>query len=82
VVISYRAWQNYFASDPSVVGATFTINSSPFTVVGVTPPEFYRDRLTDTPPDFWMPLEAEPWLQANLAMLNRPNLRPTSSGWY
>jgi len=59
-VMSYRAWQNYFASDPSVVGSTFSINGAHFTVVGIAAPQFFGDRLTETPPDFWMPLATEP----------------------
>ena len=73
-VMSYRAWQNYYASDPSVVGSTFTINGSPITVVGIAPAEFFGDRLTDTPPDFWLPLATEPLIHSTNTMLNKPNL--------
>jgi len=59
-VMSYRAWQNYFAGDPTVVGSTFSINGAHFTVVGIVAPQFFGDRLTQTPPDFWMPLATEP----------------------
>ena len=55
-VMSYRAWQNYFASDPSIVGSTVAIDGFHVTVVGVAPAEFFGDRLTDNPPDFWLPL--------------------------
>src|SRR5690242_6656823 len=37
-VLSYQAWQNDYAGDPSVVGSTFYIQSRPLTVVGVAPP--------------------------------------------
>jgi predicted permease len=73
-VMSYRAWQNYYASDPSVVGSTFTINGAPITVVGIAPAQFFGDRLTDTPPDFWFPLAAEPLMRGNNTFLNKPNL--------
>jgi predicted permease len=73
-VMSYRAWQNYYASDPSVVGSTFMINGSSITVVGIAPAEFFGDRLTDTPPDFWLPLSTEPLIHTNNTMLNKPNL--------
>jgi hypothetical protein len=39
-VISNRLWQGRFATDPAVVGRTVRINASPFTIVGVAPPEF------------------------------------------
>ena len=34
-VLSYRTWQQHFGLDPSVVGATFTVNTVPYTVVGI-----------------------------------------------
>jgi len=40
-VISHNYWRRRFASDPAVVGKTIHIGGSPFTVVGVTPPEFF-----------------------------------------
>ena len=44
--------------DPSVIGASFTFNGLPFTVIGVAPPKFYGDRM-DSTPAFWIPLNAE-----------------------
>ena len=73
-VMSYRAWQNYYASDASVVGSTFTINDSPVTVVGITAPIFFGDRLTENPPDLWLPLTTEPVVHATSSFLDRPNL--------
>lgn len=37
-VISFQYWQRRFAMDPAVVGSTVTINTTPFTIVGITPP--------------------------------------------
>ena len=73
-VMSYRAWQNYFASDPSVVGSSFMIGDLSYTVAGVAPPEFFGDRLTETPPDFWLPLAMEPVARGEKSFLSRPNL--------
>ena len=63
-VMSYHTWQTRFGSDPSVIGAAFTINTVPYTIVGVAPPRFYGDTLRSDPPDFWLPLAAHPdrWL--------------------
>src|SRR5579885_1790327 len=44
-VMSYRVWQNKYASDPSVVGGSFQINGQAFTVIGITPPGFYGAKL-------------------------------------
>ncbi len=40
-VVSYGYWQRRFGGDAAVVGKAVTVNGTPFTVVGVTPPEFY-----------------------------------------
>jgi len=40
VVLMQGYWQQYFGSDPQVLGKTVTLNSAPYTVVGVMPPEF------------------------------------------
>ena len=40
-VISYAYWQRRFGKDPEVLGKTITINLTPFTIIGVTPPEFF-----------------------------------------
>jgi predicted permease len=69
-VISYQAWQTEFAADPSIVGSTVFIQAKPFTVVGIAPPGFFGDRVTDTPPDFWMPLQTEPYVSGESAFLH------------
>ena len=40
-VISHRYWHRRFAADPSVVGRAIELQGRTFTVVGVTPPEFF-----------------------------------------
>jgi predicted permease len=69
VVLSYDAWQGDYASDPSIVGSTIFIQAKPFTVAGIAPRGFFGDRVTDTPPDFWMPLETEPYVHGDSAIL-------------
>ena len=59
-VMSYRLWQQRYGSDPSVVGALFSLDNKPFTVVGITPPGFFGDKLRSIPPDFFLPLNTEP----------------------
>ena len=70
-VLSYRAWHQHFGLDPSVIGASFTINTVPYTVVGIAPPGFYGDQLRQDPPDVWMPLATEPTLDGKDGLLNR-----------
>jgi len=57
-VMNYRTWQQKYGEDPTVIGANFTFNGRPFTVVGVAPPGFFGDRLQH-PPAFWIPLSDE-----------------------
>ena len=40
-VISYDYWRERFALDPAVVGKKVVLDNAPFTIIGVTPPEFY-----------------------------------------
>src|SRR5215469_142316 len=62
VVMSYQTWQRDYAGDPSVVNSTFVLNTYPVTILGITPAGFYGDRMTDTPPDFYIPMVLEPQL--------------------
>ena len=62
-VLSYQAWQGEYAGDPSIVGSTIYVQTKPFTVVGVAPPGFFGDRVSDNPPDFWFPLQLEPYIR-------------------
>ncbi|MBO0798559.1 MAG: ABC transporter permease, partial [Blastocatellia bacterium] len=70
-VMSYRTWQSDYAGDPSVVGGVFWINTKPVTIVGIAPPGFYGDRLSSTPPDFYLPIETLPVL-ATAPYVNDP----------
>jgi len=69
VVLSYRTWQSEFAGDPSLVGSTISIQTKPFTVVGIAPPGFFGDRVTDIPADMWMPINMEPYARDNSSIL-------------
>jgi putative ABC transport system permease protein len=56
-VMSYRIWQEKYAADPSVVGASYQIDGHPFTVIGVAAPGFYGAKLAGWGmPDFWLPV--------------------------
>ncbi|MGJ5818620.1 ADOP family duplicated permease [Paludibaculum fermentans] len=57
VVLSDQYWRTRFAADPSIVGRAVTINRVPFTVAGVTPPEF-RGIAIGNAPDAWVPLRS------------------------
>jgi predicted permease len=54
-VLSYPFWQRRFAGDASVMGQDITLNNQPFTIIGVTAPEFFGTILGKEP-DIWAPL--------------------------
>src|SRR5262249_53956996 len=52
VLLSDRAWRQYFDADPAVVGRGYVIDGKPYTVVGIMRPDFYfpdRETLMWTP---------------------------------
>ncbi|MFZ0271059.1 MAG: ABC transporter permease [Acidobacteriaceae bacterium] len=55
-VMSYDAWQQDYAGDPSVVGSAFYINTKPATIIGVAPKGFYGDRIDTNPPKYYLPM--------------------------
>lgn len=69
-VVSYRTWQTEFAADPTLVGSTISIQAKPFTVVGIAPPGFFGDRVSDNPPDFWISLATEPYVHGPNSILH------------
>jgi predicted permease len=71
VVLSHRAWQNSYGSDPSVVGSSFFIEGHPFTVIGVAPPGFFGETLRSDPPDIWIPVQQEPLISGEGGLLHQ-----------
>jgi putative ABC transport system permease protein len=61
-VLTNGFWKRRFGSQPDVIGRTFTLNSEPYTVIGVLAP------------DFWQPLPCDlyvPWPVAELRAKSR-----------
>jgi len=54
-VLSAAFWQRSFGADPGAIGATFTLNSQSFIVVGVAP-EGFRGVNSIFGPDLWVPM--------------------------
>jgi putative ABC transport system permease protein len=57
VVLSYRLWQNHFASDAAIIGKSVTINHEPKTVIGIMGPGF---KFPADEVDVWAPLAMNP----------------------
>jgi predicted permease len=58
-VISHRFWQRRFGSNPATVGRQVSISGFPFTIIGVTPPEFFGTEV-GTAPDIFVPVMMQP----------------------
>ena len=66
IVLSYKYWQQRFASDPGVIGRTVQVNNQPFTIIGVAP-ERYRGAYYFLQVDFFIPFTAINLLDRNQA---------------
>jgi predicted permease len=67
-VISEGFWESWFNRAPGVIGSKLTIANTPFTVVGVMPRRFIGAHL-DRRPSIYVPLSAEPIVNAPYSML-------------
>ena len=54
VVLSHRFWQRRFNGDPNLLNQTIKLHGQPFTVIGVTAPEFIGNKPDAT--SLWIPL--------------------------
>src|SRR5712671_6146439 len=56
VVLSHSLWARRFGSDEKYIGQTITLNGTPYTVVGVTPPGFKGIVSLGRPDLLWIPI--------------------------
>ncbi len=70
VIMSYQAWKGEFSADRNIIGSTIFIQTHPFTVIGITPLGFFGDRVSDSPPDLWMPVNTEPYVRGAGSILH------------
>src|SRR5438105_4155067 len=73
VVMSYALWREKYASDPSVIGSIFNLDDKPFTVVGISPPGVFGDTLRNHAPDFFLPLNSEPFVESDTDLYKPDN---------
>ena len=57
-MISYSWWDRRLARDPAAIGKTVTLGSTVYTIIGITPPEFFGTTVGESP-DLWIPLSME-----------------------
>jgi macrolide transport system ATP-binding/permease protein len=74
-IMSYNTWKTSYGGDDSVVGSTFYVNTKPVTIAGIAPEAFFGDRLSSTPPDFYLPIESMP------VLANAPYVHDPTANW-
>jgi putative ABC transport system permease protein len=76
VVLSHQFWQRRFAGNPQIVGQTLLLNGKPFTVLGVTAPDFVGLRMKM--PDIWIPL----MMRAEIATVYFEEVEAKDRDWF
>src|SRR6185436_10774827 len=69
-VISYRYWQSKYSGAADVIGQTVTIERVPYTIIGVTPPEFFGIEVGRTF-DIAIPFGTEPLIRGKESALDK-----------
>lgn len=72
LVISYNAWQNRFAGSPDIIGRQVKLNSLDYTIIGVTPKDFFGTELLLSP-EFWAPMTLQAQIEPGNAWLDSMN---------
>jgi predicted permease len=81
-VLSYRYWSRQLGAERSAVGSSIAINGTPFTVVGIAPPQFFgaNPRMA---PDLWIPLRETPNLYPwGVRIPSRPSQFADPNWWW
>jgi len=71
LVLSYGYWHSRFQDDRGIIGRVVRVNKHPFTVIGVTPPEFHGT-IMFVMPDFFLPIVEQETLGGN-SLTDRAN---------
>jgi predicted permease len=69
-VVSNGYWRTHLNSDPSAAGQIAILNGLPVTIIGVAPPEFFGERVRQSP-DFWLPFVFQPQIELRENYLER-----------
>ena len=70
-ILSHQTWEAEYGADPSVVGSSFVVEGHPFAVIGIAPPGFFGETLRSDPPDIWIPVQHEPLIAGDGALLHQ-----------
>lgn len=71
-VLSYGLWQSRFGSDPGIVGKSFTLQKTPFTIIGVASREF-QGVSVGWRHDLWIPFAMDAVLHPESNLIKYPD---------
>jgi predicted permease len=74
VVASHAWWTRRFGGDTSIIGRSIVIGQTSYTIIGITPREFFGTTVGELP-DIWVPLSMEERLPSYFLGLNDRSLR-------
>jgi predicted permease len=69
-VVSDGFWKRRLRGDRAAIGTVVTLNGTAFTIVGVTPSDFFGERVRQSP-DFWIPLRFQPQIELRPSYVDR-----------
>ena len=79
-IISDGYWKGRFAGERSAIGKSLVINGLPFTIIGITPPEFFGLQ-TGSAVDLTMPLTMQPRISPVISEGLKPAFTDNSNFW-
>jgi predicted permease len=71
-VISHRLWRRAFDEHPGAIGQIIRVDSTTFTVIGITPATF-DDLVMGRSADFFVPMGSEPLIRRNSLLGSAPS---------
>jgi predicted permease len=74
-VLSHVFWTRRLGANPDILGRTITLERQPFTIVGITPRDFFGETVGRAP-DVWVPMMMHPAINAGPSLVGDPRV-----GW-
>jgi predicted permease len=70
-VVSYHFWQQKLSASAGVLGKTVSLNGTPFTIIGVMPPDFHGLKQDQDQAEMWAPLSMQTAINLEPSFLGR-----------
>lgn len=79
-VIGYGYWERRFGRDPATVGRAISVNNVPFTIVGISPREFYGVQ-PGRAVDVWLLLHTKPQVETAWSLFSSSLFEARDNWW-